>query len=107
MIPPRSVETLVAQISGNVTDQQMVSQRSGRVFGSPGIEAGGQITLGTSEGADVVVTDATGKVLYNDTVTEDVSITAGPHGVQGPITVTVTNNTDNSHTLTVYWSIKR
>lgn len=107
MLPKRTVTSLVAAITGNVAAQEMLQQHNDRQFGSPGIEAGGRIVLGTATTVDVVVTDANGKVLYNDTVVADVDINPVAHAVQGPLMVTTTNISNAAHTLSVYWGIKK
>lgn len=78
-------------------------------FGSPGIDAGGRIVLGTATTAKVLVVDSTGKVLHSaaSAVVADTTIDPTGAGVVGPISVTVTEISNAAHTLTVYWSVKK
>lgn len=107
-IPLRTVESLSAVITGNVTGQQMLNHR-GRLFGSPAIEAGGRIDLGTATTAKVAVTDANGRVLHSGAaaITSDTDIASTAGAIKGPISVTVTEISNAAHTLTVYWGVKR
>ena len=108
MIPKRMSTDLRAAITGNVTDQEMLQVRNSRKFGSPGIEAGGRIVLGTATTADVTVKDANGKVVYSATgITANTDINPVPTGVKGPLKVTVANISNSAHTLTVYWVVRK
>ena len=101
---------LKASITGTVAAQEMkLNNNSQFSFGSPGIEAGGRIVLGTATTAKVLVTDQTGKVLHSaaSAVTSNTDIDPIPAGVQGPLLVTVTEISNSAHTLTVYWTVRR
>ncbi len=108
MIPTRETTDLYAEITGNVVDQELIQVRNDRAFGSPGIEAGGRVVLGTATTADVTVTDATGKVLLNQaSIVANLDIDSQANGIKGPLKVTVANISNASHTLTVYWSVRK
>lgn len=109
-IPQPSVINLKAEITGNVTTQEMVQVRNhGRAFGSAGIEGGGRIVLKTATSVKVLVVDANGVVLHSDAsaVTSNTDIAPIPQGVQGPLKVTTTSISNAAHTLIVYWSVKK
>lgn len=104
-----TVVELMQAITGNIdaSSTGMRQAKNGKIFGSSGIEAGGRIVLGTATTADVLIVDATGKILHNATVTSNKTIDPIPAGVKGPISVAVTNISNSAHTLTVYWWVKK
>jgi len=104
MIPKRTVEALTLACAGDVTAKSMTNVKTGRVFGSAGIEAGGRIVLGTATTASVSVVDSNGVVLTSGTVTSNTTVAPVPRGVQGPLKVTVSASNGS---LTVYWSVKK
>lgn len=114
-MPTQSVTTLVAEITGNVSSQEMKlledsAITTGKVAGGGAfVEAGGRIVLGTATTVKVEVVDALGKVLHANTlaVTVNQDTDPIPAGVQLPLKVTTTAISSGAHTLTVYWSVKR
>lgn len=108
MIPRRSVTNVKAAITGNVTDQNVVSEKTSIPYGGPGIDLGGRIVLGTATTVDVTVKDSDGKVLYSATgITTNVSIDGTGNGIKGPLLVTTANISNAAHTLTIYWKVKK
>lgn len=105
--PRRTVTNLIAEITGNVTDQAMIKVVDGRGYGGPAIECGGRIVLGTATTVDVLVEDSNGKVLHNATVAANKDIDPIPAGVKLPLLITTTNISNSTHTLTVYWDVKK
>lgn len=109
MIPQQTVLTLKANITGNVTNQELLQADNGRTFGSPAIEAGGRIILETATTVRVLITDANGVVLHSagTAVTANKDISPIPRGVQGPLYVTTTDISSPTHTLTVIFYVKK
>jgi hypothetical protein len=107
--PRRTMTDLIASITGDVIDQEMVKVKDGNRYGGPALEAGGRIVLGTATTVKVLVEDQNGVVLHSAAaaVTANVDIEPIPQGVKLPLLVTTTEISDAAHTLTVYWSIKK
>lgn len=104
MIPPRTTDSLTLNCPGDLADTPMLSDKTGRTFGSPGIEGGGRIELLTATTASVSVVDANGVVLTSGTVTQDTTVAPVPRGVKGPLYVTVSSS---NGTLKVTWIVKK
>lgn len=108
-LPKRTMSELVAVITGNVTDQELIQRKNSKTMGGPAIECGGRIVLGTATTVKVLVKDSNGVVLHTAdvAVTENVDIPPIPQGVKCPLLVTTTEISNAAHTVSVYWSVKK
>lgn len=104
---PRTLDHMTAEITGNVSAQEMICDRTDRVARFSGIDGGGRINLGTATTVGVLVEDQNGVILHNATITTDTDVDPVPRGVKGPLKVTTTSISNAAHTLTVTWSLKR
>lgn len=105
--PQNTVVDLELAITGNLSVTSLPRRlRGGTTYGS-GLDAGGQIEMGTATSAAVLVTDANGIVLHNATITDDTTVEPTAQGISGPLKVTVTSISNAAHTLTVRWKLKK
>lgn len=101
---------LKAEVTGNVTDQEMTDS-GGSVTAAHGVPMSIRVALGTATSIDVTVKDATtGATLLNETsITSSTDYSVDDllvNAVHGKVTVTTANISDPSHTATVYLSVR-
>jgi hypothetical protein len=107
--PERQVEDLSRTVTATTAAPVPLLNRSDRTFGSPGIEAGGRLVLVGSGTIRYTLTDATGKILADESdadVTASKSYDPTAAGVKGPLSWNVTTYTGFT-SATLHWSVRK
>jgi hypothetical protein len=101
-----SIQKYEAAVTGNVTAQAMLNSLGVGGPHTSGIICDVEVDLGTSTTIDVTIADKEGNVFLDTTVTADTKYKIDDalilrNAIEGPLTVTTTNNSNSAHTATI------